>query len=160
MTTAIARAIEVAGGPSKVALALGVSAQAVCFWRDGKRRMPADMAARLEAAAEGVVRRWDMRPEDWYLIWPELVGTEGAPPVPMQFGLTLGVTDGSKLIDELGGTGAVARLCRVHSQAVSQWRRNGIPPARLQTLQLMRPDLFGAAAATVPSIRPKACHAA
>jgi hypothetical protein len=28
------------------------------------------------------VAEWDSRPGDWHLIWPELVGTEGAPPVP------------------------------------------------------------------------------
>ncbi|MDB5975187.1 MAG: hypothetical protein JWR07_1947 [Nevskia sp.] len=26
--------------------------------------------------------RWDLRPNDWYLIWPELIGVEGAPSVP------------------------------------------------------------------------------
>lgn len=25
------------------------------------------------------VRRWDLRPDDWHRIWPELIGTEGAP---------------------------------------------------------------------------------
>ncbi len=34
------------------------------------------------------------------------------------------------MIDELGGTGAVAELCDVGASAVSQWRTDGIPPAR------------------------------
>jgi len=27
--------------------------------------------------------RWDLRQEDWHLIWPELIGTQGAPMVPL-----------------------------------------------------------------------------
>lgn len=48
----------------------------------------------------------------------------------------------SKIIDALGGTVAVANLCEVASQAVSQWRRSGIPPARRMYLKLLRPDVF------------------
>jgi hypothetical protein len=53
----------------------------------------------------------------------------------------------SQLIDELGGTVAVARLCQsrggrqISPQAVTQWRSKGIPPARRQLLLLLRPDL-------------------
>jgi hypothetical protein len=36
-------------------------------------------------------------------------------------------TKDSSLIDELGGTVAVAAHCGVRSQAVSQWRKKGIP---------------------------------
>lgn len=50
--------------------------------------------------------------------------------------------DASKIIDELGGTTEVARLFDVRPPSVSEWRINGIPKARLQTLRLMRPDLF------------------
>ncbi len=28
--------------------------------------------------------RWDLRPNDWHLIWPELIGTDGAPKIPTQ----------------------------------------------------------------------------
>lgn len=31
------------------------------------------------------------------------------------------------LIEQLGGTTAVAKICSVKPQAVSQWKRNGIP---------------------------------
>lgn len=48
----------------------------------------------------------------------------------------------SAVIDALGGSGDVARLCRVSSQAVSYWRRAGIPPARRMYLQVVRPDVF------------------
>lgn len=58
----------------------------------------------------------------------------------------LGRMDASKLIDALGGTAEVARLCQVKQPSVSEWRRNGIPPARLQYLRLLRPDLIGGSA--------------
>lgn len=48
----------------------------------------------------------------------------------------------SKIIDELGGTSAVAKMFEVKPASVSEWRINGIPKARRQTLKLMRPDLF------------------
>lgn len=38
----------------------------------------------IERATDGKVRRWDLRPEDWHLIWPELIGSDGAPPVPTE----------------------------------------------------------------------------
>ena len=47
-----------------------------------------------------------------------------------------------KLIDTLGGTFVVARMFEVRPPSVSGWKRRGIPKARLQTLKLMRPDLF------------------
>lgn len=50
--------------------------------------------------------------------------------------------DHSKLIDMLGGTVEVARLCQVSSQAVSKWRNEGIPHARLMYLRLARKDVF------------------
>ena len=50
----------------------------------------------------------------------------------------------TQVIDSLGGTSKVARLCQVAPQAVSNWRRKGfIPQARLQFLQAMYPHLFG-----------------
>jgi len=68
----IEAAIDAAGGPSKVARELGVTVQAVCFWRDGKRSMPPEWYATLERMGGGVVTRKDLRPDDWHLIWPEL----------------------------------------------------------------------------------------
>lgn len=41
-------AIALLGGPSAAARALGCSAQAVIFWRDGKRRLPAEMCPKIE----------------------------------------------------------------------------------------------------------------
>ena len=48
----------------------------------------------------------------------------------------------SQIIDALGGTAEVARLCRIKSPSVSEWRKNGIPSARRDFLELKYPDVF------------------
>jgi len=48
-----------------------------------------------------------------------------------------------KIIDFLGGTCAVAAVCRIRPPSVSEWKRKGIPVARRQFLELLRPDVFG-----------------
>lgn len=53
----------------------------------------------------------------------------------------------SDIIDELGGPTAVAALFDIKQPSVSEWRRKGIPKARLQFLKLYRPDLFAKRAA-------------
>lgn len=50
--------------------------------------------------------------------------------------------DASTIIDRLGGTVEVARLCEVKPPSVSEWRRNGIPKAREMYLRAVRPDAF------------------
>lgn len=46
------------------------------------------------------------------------------------------------IIDRLGGTSVVARLCKIKPPSVHGWRKNGIPPARLMYFQAIRPDVF------------------
>ena len=46
------------------------------------------------------------------------------------------------LIDRLGGTSAVARICECKPPSVHEWRTNGIPKARLQFLRLAYPEAF------------------
>jgi hypothetical protein len=48
----------------------------------------------------------------------------------------------SRLIDDMGGTVAVATECEVSSQAVSKWRKYGIPNSRRKYLRLRFPDIF------------------
>ncbi|WP_350260087.1 hypothetical protein [Stenotrophomonas riyadhensis] len=48
----------------------------------------------------------------------------------------------SEIIDRLGGTTEVARICRIKPPSVSEWRASGIPPARRQFLELLRPEVF------------------
>jgi hypothetical protein len=77
----------------------------------------------------------------------------------------------SEIIDRLGGTTEVARICQIKPPSVSEWRSSGIPAARRQFLNLLRPDVFAAqppqterqaAAALVDSAASKAmpCSAA
>lgn len=49
------------------------------------------------------------------------------------------VTD--RVIAYLGGPAAVARLCRVSRAAVSQWKQNGMPEARIMFLREKFKDL-------------------
>jgi hypothetical protein len=47
------------------------------------------------------------------------------------------------IIDRLGGTFAVARICKIRPPSVSKWKeRNRIPPARRQFLELYKPAAF------------------
>ena len=46
------------------------------------------------------------------------------------------------VIDQLGGTGAVAGVCKVSAASVSQWRTRGLPDAREQFLRLRNPEVF------------------
>lgn len=51
--------------------------------------------------------------------------------------------DVSQIIEKLGGTAAVARLCLIKPPSVSEWKKlNHIPSARLQLLRVLRPDVF------------------
>lgn len=71
--TPIQTAIEHFGSARALAKALGVTTQAVCFWRDGLRSVDADTIAAIERLTNGKVRRQDFRPDTYHLTWPELV---------------------------------------------------------------------------------------
>lgn len=58
----------------------GLNAQYLYQCMTRRRDMDALQAAMLERISEGRVRRWHVR-RDWHLVWPELIGSEGAPPV-------------------------------------------------------------------------------
>ena len=72
-------AIDQLGGVSKLASALGVGQSAVSNWRARGTTLNAAHCLAIERATAGAVTRRDLRPEDWHLIWPDLVGTDGAP---------------------------------------------------------------------------------
>lgn len=62
---------------------LNINADQVRQWRhrtEGRQPSPL-MCVRIEAATGNAVMRWDLRPEDWHLIWPELMTRKGAPKV-------------------------------------------------------------------------------
>lgn len=60
----------------------------------------------------------------------------------MEAQITEKQTEASRIIDALDGTSKVAEIFDITTGAVSQWRDDGIPKARLQYIQLLRPDLF------------------
>ena len=101
---AIQRAIEGAGGPSQLARRLGVTSQAVRFWRDGDRAVPEKHGAEIERACNRLVTRQEIWPDTWGRIWPELLESTrtqaGAGTVPSAVGM-------ARLVEEsLTGEGA------------------------------------------------------
>jgi DNA-binding transcriptional regulator YdaS (Cro superfamily) len=54
--------------------------------------------------------------------------------------------DPKLIIERLGGTAAVARLFKIQPPSVSEWKRKGIPTARMQFIALARPDVLRPAA--------------
>jgi len=70
---------------TQLRLAIGAGSDAqIRQWQHGYagRRPGAAMCVAIERATGRKVRRWDLRPRDWYLIWPEQIGSRGAPAVP------------------------------------------------------------------------------
>jgi len=70
------------GRMAEVAARAGISVAFLSQIAGGARGTPAERAADLERATDRAVRRWDLRPDDWHRIWPELIGADGAPDVP------------------------------------------------------------------------------
>lgn len=64
--------------------------------------------------------------------------------------------DDSAAIDAMGGPTAVAAIFGISPQAVSQWRRNGIPRVSRMYLEVKRPDLFSL---PVPQTNPESLSA-
>jgi DNA-binding transcriptional regulator YdaS (Cro superfamily) len=48
----------------------------------GYTKLAPEVCVSIEQVTKGDVKRWDLRPDDWYRIWPEIIGIEGAPEVP------------------------------------------------------------------------------
>jgi DNA-binding transcriptional regulator YdaS (Cro superfamily) len=71
MTHALDRAAAAAGGLSSLAARIGVSASAPSMWK-ARGSVPAHYCLAIERATEGQVTRSDLRPDDYWLIWPDL----------------------------------------------------------------------------------------
>ncbi len=57
----------------------------------------------------------------------------------------------TNIIEKLGGSGEVAKLCEVTVGAVSQWKTSGkIPKPRAMYLRAIRPDVFAEAQRPTP----------
>lgn len=48
----------------------------------GRKDMKTKEAVRVERDSGYRLRRWHLRSNDWWEHWPELIGTDGAPPIP------------------------------------------------------------------------------
>lgn len=72
------------GASARLARAIGVHPVMVSQWAEGVKRVAIGRCAAIEKATGGQVRRWDLRPLDWWEQWPELIGAEGAPEVPTE----------------------------------------------------------------------------
>jgi len=82
MNTAISRACEILGSQANLARALEVKPPSVTEWLTGNRPPPIERCVVIERLTNRQVMRWDLRPNDWHAIWPELIGAEGAPAIP------------------------------------------------------------------------------
>ena len=76
--------IDKLGGTAAVASRVGVRLASVSEWR--RNGIPEGRLIELGAEIEQrtQLRRWDLRPDDWHRIWPELIGADGAPKVPAE----------------------------------------------------------------------------
>ncbi|WP_294767164.1 YdaS family helix-turn-helix protein [uncultured Rhodoferax sp.] len=73
---------ENVGSQSALAAFLKIRPPTVNQWIKGGRPIPVRFCVPIEQITFGAVKRWDLRPKDWFTYWPELIGTEGAPQVP------------------------------------------------------------------------------
>jgi DNA-binding transcriptional regulator YdaS (Cro superfamily) len=69
---------------AELARRMSLSAVLISQWRNGVRPIPVERCAAIELATGGLVARWDLRPADWHLIWPELAERPDAPALPAQ----------------------------------------------------------------------------
>lgn len=65
-----------------LAAKVGVSEPYLYQCLTGRKAMNPAEAVRVETDSGRAVMRWDLRIDDWHRIWPELIGSEGAPAVP------------------------------------------------------------------------------
>lgn len=69
------------GRQTELARNLGVPQAIVSQWASGKRSVPPDQAPSIEKVTRGAVTRRDLRPDDWFRIWPELITKAHPAPV-------------------------------------------------------------------------------
>lgn len=71
------------GSPTKMAAAIGgdVKRQHIEHWLKSGRVPPEHCPAVSDLTG---VALWDLRPDDWYRIWPMVIDKKGAPDVPAE----------------------------------------------------------------------------
>ena len=68
---ALDRAATVAGGLSYLAKRIGVAQSTPSMWK-ARGKVPVEHCLAIERATDGQVTRADLRPDDHWLIWPDL----------------------------------------------------------------------------------------
>lgn len=68
---ALDRAAESAGSLAALAAAIGVSQSTPSMWK-ARGKVPTEHCLAIERATQGAVTRADLRPDDYWLIWPDL----------------------------------------------------------------------------------------
>jgi DNA-binding transcriptional regulator YdaS (Cro superfamily) len=71
--------LAVRGRTSTLAKQLDVSPAYLYQMATGRRPVQPELAPEIEKHTGLQVRRWDLRPDDWHRIWPELRNETGAP---------------------------------------------------------------------------------
>lgn len=81
----ILRACQAAGcTQAELAKRLKVSPSNVNQWVTNRRPIPIDKCYAIEKATDYQVMRWDLYPDKWHLIWPELRMHKRAPAFPVE----------------------------------------------------------------------------
>lgn len=57
---------------------VGVSPGMIHQWANGIRPVSAEQCVVIERVTGGTVTRQELRPDDWHLIWPELLANKAA----------------------------------------------------------------------------------
>jgi DNA-binding transcriptional regulator YdaS (Cro superfamily) len=77
--TALAR-----GTKSDLARSLNLPAQLIGQWANGIRAVPVFRCIAIERATAGAVTRRDLRPDDWWQIWPEMAQSTPSHATPQE----------------------------------------------------------------------------
>ena len=77
----IIRAAEIVGSRVALAEALDVTPGRISQWATGPDQVPHRHAVKIEELTGGAVKRWDLCPDDWHLMWPELRTLPNAPKI-------------------------------------------------------------------------------
>lgn len=64
------------GAANRLARLICVNPVLISQWRSFVRPVPISRCVLIEKATGGKVTRKDLRPEDWQIIWPELVNND------------------------------------------------------------------------------------
>lgn len=72
------------GRGAELSAALKIPPSYLSQLASGHRSPSPSLSVQIERETAGAVRRWDLRPDDWHRIWPELIGAAGAPAIPAE----------------------------------------------------------------------------